>query len=1061
MMISNNTILKRRWNKRVSLFLVLNFFTTVLLAQNVVVKGTVKNEQGEPLVGAYVKQWGTNNATPVTKNGTFELKNVAPDAVLQASLIGYTSVSLKLKQGQTNVDFILKSSIIGLKDVTVNTGLYKRSVGSFTGSAKTYTGEELKMVNPRSVIQALAVVDPSVRVAANNQFGSDPNQLPNLQIRGANNLPVSLQGNTNASTPVSNGDIMASYLANPNQPLIIIDGFQSTLQVLYDMDINLIATITVLKDAAATVAYGSKAANGVIVVETKQPAQGKLRVTYSVNANIELPDLSSYNLMNAEQILEAQRLAGIYSDANYYNDVAKNQWYDYRLAQIKNGVNTYWLSQPLQAGWGVNHSLSLSGGGSQLRYAFSLNYNNGEGVMKGSGRDRYGMTYNVGYVGKKIKVNNSISLGYMKANNTAWGSFSSYASQFPYLRNNDDLGNPIKILEPIYTDLGFLVPAPGGIFTNPSYNSTLNVKDYNTNLNINNKTNIEWSITDDLKLSGNFGWSANTPGGETFFPAEHTSFAGSNGLLTDLGSYQQIKGNNSAIDGRIGLNYRLKLGRNTLLAALGSSLQKTYSNGTTIIVTGIPNDNLAEIGLANGFSVLNNKPRTNNNLTKGLSNFISLSYNFDDRYTAEFTANQSGSSQFGSNSKLAPFYAGGVAWNISKEKFFKPNNIIESAKLRASIGTTGNQNFASDMSQQIYSYSLTNNYRLMLGAVTSSYANADLKWQQTLKSNIGLTLGLFKGRVNTSFEFYRETTDNLILPLDIAPSTGFVSYNDNLGATKNQGYEFGISTNLIKNSKSNIFWTIGFNAGHYSNTITKLSPAVEAINKKFDVAVDPNKPLDSRFQTSPRPKFEVGESMSRIWAVPSLGIDPATGKEIFMKLDGSRTFEWDPTDKRPIADANAKIKGAFSSNFNYKNFVLNFNLVYQYGGYMYNQTLVDRVENINLLRGNADVRVLTERWLKPGDHTSFKGLVANGEIGLQQTNATSRFVQKDNFIDLSSITVGYNFPANLKWVKAAHLSAPKLMVTQNNLIRWGTIKTERGTSYPFSRSLSFGLSTNF
>jgi len=168
------------------------------------------------------------------------------------------------------------------------------------------------MVNPTNVLKALAVVEPSVRIEENNVLGSDPNQLPVIQVRGQNNLPVSTQGSGNATaTPVSNGDIMSGYLLNPNQPLIILDGFQTTLQTIYDMDINRIATITVLKDAAATTAYGSKAANGVIVVETKQPLAGKTQITYALNTTFEAPDLTSYHLLDAEGLLEAQRLAGV------------------------------------------------------------------------------------------------------------------------------------------------------------------------------------------------------------------------------------------------------------------------------------------------------------------------------------------------------------------------------------------------------------------------------------------------------------------------------------------------------------------------------------------------------------------------------------------------------------------------------------------------------------------------------------------------------------------------------------------------------------------------------
>lgn len=1050
-MSNNYKILKRG----VLLLLLLNLLSTVLFAQNVMIKGTVKDENGDPIPGAVVQLIGANNTTQTKADGTFELKNIPAKATLRISFIGYKPVYLALKPDQKKVEVSLKPSTTTLAEVTINNGLYKRPVGNFTGSAKAYTGEELKMVNPRNVIQALAVVDPSVRLTESNVFGSDPNQLPVIQIRGSNNLPTQVAGAASTGTPLSNGDMMSSYLANPNEPLMILDGFQTTMQTIYDMDINLIASITVLKDAAATVAYGSKAANGVIVIETKQPVPGKIRATYSVNFNIELPDLSSYDLLDAAGILEAQRLAGIYSDDNHFVDIAKKQWYNYRLNNVNRGVNTYWLSQPVQIGFGTNHSLSLSGGAGALRYGLSLNYNNTQGVMKESGRNRYSLSYNLSYTVKKIKFDNRITLGYTKGNNTPWGSFRDYVNQFPYLMNRDASGNVIKILEPSNADLGFDQSAPGGILINPTYNSTLNSRSYSANLNITNNTNVEWTISDNFQIRGSLGWTRNVPDSETFYPADHTSFVNTISVFSQFGSYSQVKGVNTAINGQINASYNKRFGKHSVFAAVGTSMQKTSSISTQIGVTGMPNDYLDELGMANGFGFSNLKPNSIKNLTKNISNYMSFSYNYADRYTAEFTFNQSGSSQFGSNNKLAPFYGGGVAWNIAKESFFKANDIIQSAKLRASIGTTGNQNFSPYMSQQIYQYSFTNDYRLQMGALLNNFANPNLKWQQTLKKNLGLTLGLFNGKLSAGIEFYQETTDNLILPLDVAPSTGFVNYQDNLGGTKNQGYEVSISAPLIRNTKRNIFWTVGFNTGHNTNVITRLSPAIDAINKANNSTTDPT------IQKSPLPRYVVGESMTRIWAVPSLGIDPATGKEVFVKLDGSRTFTWDPIDKRPIGDATSKFKGGMSSNFTYKNFTLNFNLMFQYGGYMYNQTLIDRVENVDLLRGNADTRVLTERWKQPGDHASFKSIVLGPGGSLEPTYATSRFVQKNNYLEISSMTVGYNFPANLRWVKAAHLSTPRIMITQNNFARFATIKTERGTGYPFSRSFSFGLSTNF
>src|SRR4030095_3136635 len=457
-----------------------------------VVKGIVKNDADELLSGATVSVQGTKIFSTTKNDGTFELKNVPEKAVLTVSYVGHSRTEIKLKPGQTEVSIKMTHSSAVLVEVVVNTGLYKRPVGNFTGSTKSFSGDELKSVNPSNVLQALATIEPSVRIEQNNALGSDPNQLPIIQIRGQNNLPVSTQGGTNASaTPISNGDIMSTYLLNPNQPLIILDGFQSTLQTIYDMDINRIASITVLKDAAATTAYGSKAANGVIVVETRQPVAGRTQISYSINLNMEVADLSSYHLLDAKGLLEAQRLAGVYTDVNnHYNDVALKQWYDYRKYQAESGVNTYWLSQPLRTGIGTNHSLNISGGAKSVRSALSLNYSNGVGVMKGSGRDRFGLNYNLTYANKSLRFSNNTMVGYSKGNATPWGSYGSYASQFPFFKPTDSAGNTIKIFEPTNTALGIPVPPPGGIFTNAAYNAGLDMKNYGYTVSFTNNTNV-------------------------------------------------------------------------------------------------------------------------------------------------------------------------------------------------------------------------------------------------------------------------------------------------------------------------------------------------------------------------------------------------------------------------------------------------------------------------------------------------------------------------------------------------------------------------------------------
>ncbi|MGF7232767.1 TonB-dependent receptor domain-containing protein, partial [Arachidicoccus sp.] len=724
-----------------------------------------------------------------------------------------------------------------------------------------------------------------------------------------------------------------------------------------------------------------------------------------------------------------------------------------RLYQAQSGVNTNWLSIPTRTGIGDNHSLSISGGARSIRYSIGLNYNNSVGVMKGSGRNTYGLNYILSYISPKIRFSNNTSVNYARGNNTPWGSFSQYANQFPFFKPYDSVGNVVKIFEPNNSILGIAVPAPGGIFTNAAYNATLATKDYTFYTSFTNNTSFDWTINQQLRLRTAISFSNNLPGAEQFYPADHTIFVNiALPSFTQLGSYTQARGKNIAIDARVNADYNKRIGKHMIMASVGAEAQSTNSRSTTIDVSGIPNDYLGELGMANGYG-LSLKPNSLINITRSLSSYLSVSYNYADRYTAEVTANASGSSQFGSNNRLAPFYAGGLAWNVDKEKFFKKNDFIQQLRIRLTTGVTGNQNFAANLSQPSFQYNLFNNYRLQLGATLQGYANPDLKWQQTLKNNIGATAGLFNGKLNVSYDYYSEITNNLILPLDVAPSTGFSTYQDNLGATRNTGYELSISSAIIQNRKKNIFWTLTFNAGHYKNIITRLSAAIQALNDANN-----SRTID---QTAPWPRFEVGQSMSRIWAVKSLGIDPATGKEVFVKLDGSKTFVWDPNDKVPVGDASAKLKGMFGSNFNYKGITFNFNLIYQFGGQMYNQTLVEKIENVNLLTGNADQRVLSERWKQPGDIVPFKSLVANGASGLQLTNATSRFVENDNFINAASVTVGYTFPSNLKWVRKMRLSAPRLFITQNDVLRIATIKTERGTSYPFARSFSFGLSTTF
>ncbi len=1016
------------------------------------VHGTVFDQSnGQPLAGATIAISNTQSGTYADNGGNFFLGNLPDSTLLEISFVGFVSQTVIATRESSFIRVGLAPDKALLASTIVNTGLYRRPSANFTGASFSARGTVLKTTNPTNVIQSLARLDPSMRLTENYLLGSDPNLLPVIQIRGQNNLPLSTQGSEeNAiSLPVSSGDIMAGYIANPNEPIIILDGFQTTIQTLYDMDINRIEKITVLKDAAATVAYGSRAANGVIVVETKRPNTTKTQLTYSMNMNLQWAELAAYSLMNAEELLQAQKLAGIYSDTlNNANNIALNQWYDQRLYQAKSGVNTDWLAQPVRTGTGVSHSLNLTGGNKSVSYNLNFHYNNVQGSMQGSQRKTYGVAAWLGYRSGSVRITNQMQALGISATNSGGGPFSNYARQFPYFRPYDSSGNPISILEPSASELGIPVSAPGGIFSNPLNDAWLVTRNQSNYRLFTNTTQLEWILHRNLKITGMFHLYNQLPESESFLPATHSSFTGTTAVLTDLGSYTAIEGKNQMYEGRLSLDYSEKKNDHIYYLSAGVSAQETISSGKSITVTGLPTGYLPEPGSAAGYGN-NVKPFSGYSQTRSLNLYGSMSYAYKGRYMLELSGNAGGSSQFGTDNRLAPFAALGAGWNLHNEHLLTTVTWVQQLRLFATYGITGNQNFAAFMAQPIYQYNLQNNYRLQTGAMLQGFANPNLKWQQTQKTNFGLDAVLANEKINLRFDYYIERTNNLILPIGVAPSTGFVSYQDNLGEVKNTGYELRLTAQLASPEKQGWGWEITLNGGHYQNRIESLSPAIEALNNESNTA--------GVNQKIPQPRYEVGQSVTRIWAVQSLGIDPATGNELFRKRDGTTTFLWDPLDKIPAGEASSKFKGLLSTQFTWQGLNAGILFGYEWGGQVYNQTLTDKIENVNLAESNGDKRVLTGRWQKPGDQVYFKSL----QLFNVPTNATTRFVQNNNYIEAASLTAGYAFPQKLKWVRFLKLQGPRIYIVHNNAFRISSVTMERGTQYPFSRSFNLGFTTSF
>lgn len=379
-----------------------------------------------PMAGVTVVVEGSTIGTSSDADGRYVLKIPAGIYNIMFSFIGY-EIHVKRYNGQNLADFrkiSLTPTSVEVADVVV-TGVYQRKKESFTGSATTFKSKELKAVGTQSVLQSLRTLDPSFKISESVQFGSDPNRMPDFEIRGKSSV-IGLK---------------EEYGTDPNQPLFILDGFETTLETVMNLNMNRVASVTLLKDAASTAIYGSKASNGVVVIETKAPEQGRLQLSYKGDFSVTMADLTDYNLMNSSEKLQFETLAGVYQDTNQSmaNQLRLDDLRNERLKGIARGIDTYWLNEPLRTGFTHRHNIYAEGGEEKIRYGIGLSYGEVQGVMKGSDRQTIGGNIDLIYRTGKFQFSNKLTLDYQKTNDPAV-PFSEYAQANPYFKKYNDEG---------------------------------------------------------------------------------------------------------------------------------------------------------------------------------------------------------------------------------------------------------------------------------------------------------------------------------------------------------------------------------------------------------------------------------------------------------------------------------------------------------------------------------------------------------------------------------------------------------------------------------------------
>ena len=991
-------------------------------AGKMTVKGVViDKETGETMIGVSIRVHGTDVATVTDVDGAYSLTLPEGKYRVTFSYVGFENVDRELTASTAGsfARIVMQSASTKMSEVVV-TGIYQRKKESFTGSAATFEGVELKKIGVQNVLQSLKTLDPSFKIADNIQFGSDPNRMPDIEIRGKS----SIMG------------LKEEYGTDPNQPLFILDGFETDLQTVSDLNMNRVASVTILKDAASTAIYGSKAANGVVVIETVKPEKGRLRLSYKGDFSVTMADLTDYNLMNASEKLRFEELAGVYTDLtnNPLEQLRLDNLHNERMKEVARGVDTYWLSEPLRTGFTQKHNVYAEGGEEKIRYGLGVSYGNTQGVMKGSSRQTLSGNLDLIYRTGKFQFSNKLTIDYLKTEDPTV-SFLEYALANPYYRKYNADGGIDKYLYVPEDENESPVP-------NPLYNASLNNYDRGNEFGFTNNFIAEWFATTDLRARAKFGLTKTNATAEERLSPLHSDFDSMSD--TEKGSYDHSVTDTWKYEGDLSVTYGRLFGEEhmvNLVAGFNFSNTSTTMNGYS--ATGFTEDQFAAPSFANGYPE-GGKPSYTESTTRAASFYLNGGYAYDNRYLLDVNYRRDGASMFGASHRWRDTWSVGLGWNIHKERFMKGTDFFQLLKLRVSVGNPGNQNFSAYQAFTTYQFNgwMTNVFGA--GVLIAAMGNPELQWQNTLNYTVGMDVAMWDNRLGLTLDVFRKVTDPLLAVMTTPGSVGVKSVAMNAGQQKTDGLETTLRVMPVHNPQKGISWTVSLNARTYKSRYAHIGNSLSSLNKEGQASV------------TSTTRYYDGGSPTAIWAVRSAGIDPATGQELFIKKDGTYSFTYDVADEVVVGDTQPKLEGVLGTTFYYKGFSLGAYFRYQLGGQIFNTDLYNKVENIDLadINYNQDRRALYDRWSVPGQEAQFKGISLT-----QRTDKSSRFVMDENTFAGESFNVGYEFTQ--PWIKKAGLSSLTLQAYMNDIFRVSSVKAERGIDYPFARSVSFSVSAVF
>lgn len=936
-------------------------FSNSLIAQNSV-SGKIVDNQGLPLPGATILEKGTTNGAQSDFNGEFLLQGLNKNATLVISYLGYSSQEI-FYTGQNNIIITLEENIADLDEIVViGYGTTKKS--DITGSVSSVKSEELNAFPVLNAAQALQGRAAGVAVKSNN--GGEPGAPIAINIRG-------------------NTSIGASSAA-----LVVVDGFVGAhLPQATDIE-----SIEILKDASATAIYGSRGANGVILVTTKKGRAGKMVV--ELNSSYSMQEVTKrLDLLNASQFADYRQ--------------AINPAYQ------PGPVETDWQDLIYRSGNTSNHQLSFSGGTDLINYYVSGNYFDQKGVVINSGFERFSFLGNI-----DVQANDRLKLGF-----SAYGNRGE-KNGIPTQANTGgaSAGDVISIAyrfapdRPVQNPDGSNTQNPLGDAIDNPYAIATEVVDNQKTDNYRANAYGELELLKGLKFKSTLGFETLNRISGNFKPSTLLSTAGGQGGIAEL---ETVKSTDIITENY--LTYNKDFGKSDLTLLAGYSFQKTKNERFGAESQNFVSNSLSYWNLGAGSNVQN--PYSGLTEQVIISQYARLNYNFDDRYLLTLTARRDGASNFAENEKYAFFPSGAVAWNISNEKFLEDNNAISNLKLRASYGVTGNPSISPYQSLATFRTRYANVGDVTVNSIAPlQLANPNLKWESSYQTNYGVDLGLLNNRINLSVDVYNIDTEDLILGDSSAPEYfGLANPTAlrNIGEINNKGVEISLNTRNIVTEKFS--WSTDLNWSKNENTVVKLIDGqdifLNAIPGSFlqgqSHVLREGEPVGVFYGYEYQGVYQGGDFPEGL-----AGYSGAeAGDELFTDINGDGKITGQ--DRKIIGDPNPDWIAGINNNLRYGNFDLNIFFQASVGGEIFSSTFLELASG----ESNATTEVLNA-WTPTNTNTNVPS------AGVREKRVSSRFVYDGGYVRLKNLALGYNLPEEA--VGKLGMQGVRLALSAQNLL---------------------------